>query len=377
MKALLRLCGYECRRILRNKIILVFLLLFPFLMALIFNSIVAAESFSIALQNDLPTAGNDLISSFLPEEEYAWSRTPVDTEEEGLELLRKGEVTFFIHLYEEDGIPRATVHYYEYNYATGLAVTMISEHVHTEAYRGVIDMLSQYGIRLNEAYFSPCTFEAEDTVQLSPGQRTLPVQLSILVSMVILFGLAFSMARDNEIGVARQAAYTPIGIHTYQLSKGIPYLVLGLFNLAVIFCTGHFLFGFRFAAPLGKLFLLCALLIPATTSLGLLFCRIKSQMAVALCEFAVMVAPMIATMLNATDSFPLYLRWIFYLCPITPFFRLYETLAYTGVLDSASVWLLVAQAIFYYIVASLILRAETGKFPTSRKKSEKNISINQ
>ena len=99
-------------------------------------------------------------------------------------------------------------------------------------------------------------------------------------------------------------------------------------------------------------------------------------MAVALCEFAVMVAPMIATMLNATDSFPLYLRWIFYLCPITPFFRLYETLAYTGVLDSASVWLLVAQAIFYYIVASLILRAETGKFPTARKKSEKNISIN-
>lgn len=357
----------------RNRIILAFLLLFPFVMALIFNSIISAETFSIAIQNDLPDDHQQALESFLPQEGFQWRQTAVQSSEEGLDLLRRGNVTFFVHLYSENDIPRATVHYYEYNYSTGLAITFLQEHIHTQAYHGIIDMLAQYGIRINEAYFSPCVFVPEDIIALTPGQRTLPVQLAALVSMVILFGLAFSMARDNELGISRQAAYTPIGIHTYQLSKAIPYVLLGLFNLAVILCTGSFLFGFRFAVPLFRLFAFCSLLVPASISMGLLFCRIKSQMAVALCEFATIVAPMVSMMLNATDAFPLALRWLFYLCPITPFCRLYETLAYTGVIDVGSVLLLIAHAVVYYLASAVILRIETGKLPRFGRKKQREL----
>lgn len=359
--SLFRLCNFECRRILRNRIILIFLVLFPFLMALIFNSIVATENFSFAVRNELSGDPLEEIQEFMPEGYHANNLVPVDTEEEGLQKLRAGDVIFYVRLYEENEIPRANVYYYEYNYSTGLAVTKIQEFINTRAYEGVIEMLASYGITLNEAYFSPCKFIAADTVHLSTGQRTLTIQLAALVSMVILFGLAFSVARDNELGIARQTAYTPIGIHTYQLSKAIPYLVLGVYNIAVIIYTGYLGYGFYFAVSPFIVFAICCLLVPATTSLGLFICRIKSQMAVALCAFAVMVIPLLSATLQVTESFPEWIRWAFYLCPITPFSKLYETLSYTGVLDIASVILLLAQAVGYYIAASLVLKRETGK----------------
>ena len=365
IRSLFRLCGFECRRILRNRVVLGFFLLFPFLMAVVFNSVVAHESFSFAVRNELSGDAHDTIESFLPEGYFSGDITEVATEEEGLALLRQGDVIFYVHLFTQDdgrnSIPSANVYYYAYNYSTGLAVTKIQEHINTHAYRSVIDMLGSYGITLNEAYFSPCTFVSADTVHITTGQRTMTVQLAALLSVVILFGLAYSMARDNELGIARQTAYTPIGIHTYQISKTLPYLVLGLFNLAVILCTGVWGFGFAFAVPLWKLFLLCALLIPATASLGVLICRIKSQMAVALCAFSAIVVPLVSSMLQVTSSFPAALRWIFYLCPITPFCKLYETLAFAGVVDLESVILLIAQAVVYYVAATLILKRETGK----------------
>lgn len=361
MRAMLRLFIFECRRIRRNRIILVFLVLFPFAMALLFNSVVAEENFAFAVYNQLESNAADEIDKYLPEGYFADKLISVTSAEEGMDLLNHGNVEFYVHLYEKDGIPCAVIHYYEYNYATGLAVTKLQGHLNTQAYETVVELLAGYGIRLNEAYFSPCTFEAADTIHLPTGQRTLTVQLAALVSMVILFGLAFSVARDNELGIARQTAYTPIGIHTYQLSKALPYLILGVYNVAVITFTGAYGFGFDFVVSPFRLFAACCLLVPATTALGLLICRIKSQMAVALCEFAVMVVPMISVMLQVVKAFPPHFRWLFYLCPITPFCKLYETLAYTGTLDLPSVVILAVEAVVYYLLASLILRRETGK----------------
>ncbi len=361
IRSLLALSLFECRRICRNRVVLVFLLLFATLMAFAFNSVTSDVHFSFAVENKLDRSAESVLEEMFPNHLRLENVVYVSNAEEGLALLEEGRVNFYLCLYEEEGQVRGEVHYYEYSYSDKNAISGMKTVINRHAFDTVIERLSEYGITLKTSHFEPITFIPRDQAQVLGAQPTLAMQLAIFIPAVILFGLAFSVSRDNESGVSRQLAYTPIGVQTYLISKALPHFVWGLCQVGAVLLIGHLGYGFSFSVPFGYVFLTAALIVPPMTAIGLLICRLKSQIAVVLCSFGILIFPVISSMLQLTSVYPLPLLALLYLSPVTPFYTLFESLAYRGTPDLLCLVLMLLQTVVYYALSVVVLKKETGK----------------
>ncbi len=115
------------------------------------------------------------------------------------------------------------------------------------------------------------TFEV--TLYFNPEQRSavniVPGLVGVILTMTMILFTSAAIVRERERGNMEMLINTPIKSIELMFGKIIPYIFLGLIQVAIILSLGHFLFDVPINGGLGTLLVVTLLFIIASLSLGL------------------------------------------------------------------------------------------------------------
>lgn len=197
--------------------------------------------------------------------------------------------------------------------------------------------------------------------ELQSRNMIVPGLVAVIMSIIAAMLTALTIAREWERGTMEQLASTPVGRVEVVLGKLLPYLLIGLFDVAVTVVAGMLLFGTPLNGSVVELAVLTLLFLTGALGLGVFIsAALKSQV------LATQVA-MVATYLPAVllsgflfeiASMPPVLRGITYLIPARYFITVTRGIFLKGVgLD-----VLWPQALFMAGFAALGLGLATRVF---------------
>lgn len=379
----LSLLKFETKKIMRNKLLLVFLLIFPLAMTLFINSIEidfkkpvssgtgsGGES-SQTIENTNSQNYTAFYSNGTEEDEQKIDELisafynlntvfRVDTFATGERMLKLGEIYLFVKI-DTTTEPISAVFYYDdTSMAGGVLVRSLRKKQLENTYDSLIEFLSSYGITINEDYFNFITFEPIQGFDISYKQQIMSMASSF-VAIVVMFGLAYSMARDNETNVIKQISYTPISVHKYLFSKSIPFLILGFLQASMLLLLGQVLYGIIYQVNIFVILLVYLLFILSSISLGLIFSSFNNQTTSTFATVTSILLPLLAMSISFLKSYPDIVEYFLYLSPLTSFYQLLTQMTFNGIYNSSLIILLCAQCVVYYVIAFVLLKLKASK----------------
>ena len=153
---------------------------------------------------------------------------------------------------------------------------------------------------------------------LESRHMIVPALIAVIMSIIAAMLTALTIAREWERGTMEQLAATPVGRVEVVLGKLLPYLLIGLFDVAVTVAAGRVIFGTPFHGSVVHLAILTTLFLTGALGLGIFIsAAVKSQV------LATQIA-MVATYLPAVllsgflfdiASMPPALQGVTYLVP--------------------------------------------------------------
>ncbi|MFQ6724399.1 MAG: ABC transporter permease [Clostridia bacterium] len=359
MKTFFKMIKYEAMRVVRNKVVLTMLLSFSIILLLIISFVqVDTKNYPIAIFTDGVDI-NDVGVMDVIEENIQFNRvTFVDSKEEGLKLVKRGRVCFFICLDAGENLDDTTaVFYYDQSSTIGRTVkNNVSDAKNEFAYDTITEFLDKYGIKLKESYFQLVTFEPTSTNTIEVTQVPFAMEVGICVAIVLMFGLAYSMSRDNETNVSKNLSYMPVGTNRYLMSKVVPYYLLGFAQLVVLYSMGSLFFKIHFQINILLAMLLTSVFVLAVIAMGLIFSLLKSQIATIFIDMLTIVLPMFILTMVYVQATPIFVQILLYCFPVVPFVRLLNGMMFNGVILWWQIGVLLVQVVVYYLIAMLILK---------------------
>jgi len=351
--------GYEAKRIFRNKVIFVMLLVFAIVMIVLLFFVQSADmDYVVAVYNDgLDEAHSEEMVTVI--EEGLNARVVfVDTEEEGMDMAKKAQAIFYIRLEKgerEKDPPHATLYYDAANRMNWALARDLKDDRNELAYQEVLEYLKGWGVKLNTAYFETVSVEPL-TKSYSLLQMPFAEEIAACVCLILMLGIAYSFARDRETNVSKNVAYIPIGHHTYFMSKLIPYFILGMLEMLILCIIGSSLLKIGFEINPFLVWLISGVFVSAVLSLGLFFSTMRSQISTVFLGMMSMLLPLFVDMLVVTSSLPMFVRVLLSCLPVTPFLALFNGMVYNGVVLWWNIPILVAQTIVYYFATLLVVK---------------------
>ena len=368
----------EIKKIARNKILLLFLLLFPFVMTFTLNSINASASlpklnpqqqdsqqetvepsseFAVIYINgeiDENAESYQMVTQFINLNSFV----QVESQEEGLDYVKRGETYFFLY-FDATAEPMKIQMFYD-------GASIISERLVSElrkkeveyTYQSLTAFLAEYGITINEDYFDFLSFESIQDFYINQKIRLMPLTSSF-IAVILMFGLSYTMSRDNETNVLKQISYTPTNVNKYLLLKATPLFVLGFVQAIFMLGLGNWLYGVNYQYDIFMIFLFYVMFVIANLTLGMVFSSIKNQTT---SNFATMISimlPLLAISVISLNQYPIYVQALLYLFPLTPFLQLFSYATFNGVILITGVYVLIAHIVIYYLLAYFLAKKRT------------------
>lgn len=359
IKQILKMIKYELIRVSRNKVVFAMLLTFctALLLALAFVQF-NTKSFPIAVYTDGINLKEANVMEVIEDNLDTSRITYVDSKEEGLKLVKKNRVSFFICLDKgevKDEIT-ATFYYDQSNSVARATASGLVDAKNEYAYRTISNFLMQYGINLNESYFELITFEPISEDIISIRQMPFAIEVACCIGLVLMLGLAYSISRDNETQVSKNIAYLPVGVHRYLLSKIVPYFLLGIFQMALMFVLGMIFFKIEFATNFFVVLIFSSLFVLSILTLSSLFSMLKSQIATVFIDMLIILLPVFVSTIVYVQACPIYVQAILNCLPITPFITFLNSMIFNGVIMWEYTFIFILQIVVYYLIAIAILK---------------------
>ncbi|MDJ0813618.1 MAG: ABC transporter permease [Woeseiaceae bacterium] len=165
------------------------------------------------------------------------------------------------------------------------------------------------------AYYNP---ERRTPVNIIPGL------IGVILMMTMMMFTAVAVVRERERGNLELLINTPVTSAELMVGKVLPYIFLGLVQLAVILTVGNLLFDVPVRGSIVDLYLAGCVYIAANLALGLFFSTaVKSQFqAIQLTFFMMLPSILLSGFVFPFDGMPEAARWIGEILPITHFIRL-------------------------------------------------------
>jgi ABC-2 type transport system permease protein len=199
----------------------------------------------------------------------------------------------------------------------------------------------------------------------NPEQRSVvnivPGLVGIILTMTMIMFTAAAIVRESERGNMEMLITTPIRPLELMIGKIIPYVGIGLVQVAIILGLGAVLFSVTTAGSLGSLLLVTLLFILASLSLGLVLSTFaKSQLqAMQMTVFVLLPSILLSGFMFPYEGMPDGAQLIADLLPATHFMRIIRGVvlrdAELADLGPDAAWLL-GFAVTGLIVASLRFR---------------------
>ena len=156
--------------------------------------------------------------------------------------------------------------------------------------------------------------------------------LVILVTIISLFLSALNLVREKEIGTIEQINVTPIKKYQFILGKLIPFLIIALFEMAFGLTIARYLFNLPMLGSLPLLFLVTAVYLTASLSLGLLMSIFSDtqQQVMFLAFFFLLIFIMMSGIFTSTGSMPWWAQYLNKLNPVYYFMRIVRMILLKG-----------------------------------------------
>lgn len=164
-------------------------------------------------------------------------------------------------------------------------------------------------------YYNP---EARTPVNVIPGL------IGVILTMTMLLFTAVAVVRERERGNLELLINTPVTSAELMIGKVIPYVVIGLLQLAVALLVGYLLFDVPVRGSIVELYVAASLFIVANLSLGLFVSTAVSTQfqAMQMTFFLLLPSILLSGFIFPFDGMPKFAQYLGEILPITHFVRL-------------------------------------------------------
>ncbi|WP_421920006.1 ABC transporter permease [Marinifilum sp.] len=172
--------------------------------------------------------------------------------------------------------------------------------------------------------------------QYNPEMKYIPYMLPgllvLLVTVVGLFLSAMNVVREKEIGTIEQIHVTPVRKSQFLMAKLIPFLVIGLFELAIGLYIATYVFKIPFLGSVGLIFLVAFVYLIGILGLGLLISTQTStqQQAMFIAWFFVVIFLLMSGLFTPVESMPDWGQKLNYFNPIAYFIKIIRMILLKG-----------------------------------------------
>ncbi len=204
------------------------------------------------------------------------------------------------------------------------------------------------------------TFEV--TLFYNPEQRSavniIPGLIAVILTMTMILFTSASIVREREKGNLELLITTPIKPLELMLGKILPYIFIGLIQMAIILGLGHLIFDVPINGDIAQLLLGTLLFIAASLTLGLIISTIaKTQLqAMQMTIFVILPTILLSGFMFPFEAMPKPAQWLAEILPATHFMRIIRAVVLKGgnISDMSfdTLWL-VGFTIIGIIIASL------------------------
>lgn len=181
----------------------------------------------------------------------------------------------------------------------------------------------------------------------------LPGILVVLVSVVGMFLTGMNLVREKEMGTIEQINVTPVRKHTFIIAKLLPFLVIGLFELAIGLLIGKFVYDVPMVGSLWLVFGIASIYLAGLLGLGLLLSTFSTsqQQVTFVSYFFLLVFILMSGIFTSADNMP---EWGQKVNLLNPFFYFIDVMR-SILLKGAGFWDLWRQVLGISILAIAFL----------------------
>jgi ABC-2 type transport system permease protein len=149
----------------------------------------------------------------------------------------------------------------------------------------------------------------------------VPGILGVLVTILTMMLTAMNIVREREIGTIEQLNVTPIRKYQFIIGKLLPFLFIGLFDLAIGLAAGKLIFDIPMVGSLWLVFAFCVVNLIATLAVGMLISTAAEtqQQAMFISWFFMMIFILMSGLFTPIDSMPLWAQYLTIPNPIAHF----------------------------------------------------------
>ncbi len=162
----------------------------------------------------------------------------------------------------------------------------------------------------------------------NPERRTpvniIPGLIGVILTMTMILFTAVAIVRERERGNLELLINTPVSSAELMIGKIVPYIVIGMLQLALILAVGRLLFDVPVRGSILDLYLCASAFVAANLSLGLLISTAaKTQFqAMQMMVFILLPSILLSGFMFPFDGMPVFAQYIGEVLPNTHFIRL-------------------------------------------------------
>ena len=221
----------------------------------------------------------------------------------------------------------------------------------------VINQVMRTGARLPRA-------KPEIRVWFNPDLKSrnffVPGVIALLLTLVSLILTSFSIVREWEVGTMEQLIVTPLRPTELIAGKTLPFFLVGLIDLILIFLVGTLWFRIPFRGNILLLAFSAVLYLINALSVGIFISTISrtQQQALMGIIFFFMPAMLLSGFVFPIYNIPLVMRWIAYINPLTYFLVIVRGIFLKGV----GITVLWPQLLFLAVTGPILLGISIKRF---------------
>jgi ABC-2 type transport system permease protein len=188
----------------------------------------------------------------------------------------------------------------------------------------------------------------------------VPGVIALLLTLVSLILTSFSIVREWEVGTMEQLIVTPLRPTELITGKTLPFFLVGLIDLILIFLVGTLWFQIPFRGNILLLAFSAVLYLINALSIGILISTISRTLQQALMGvmFFFMPAMLFSGFVFPIYNIPLVMRWIAYINPLTYFLVIVRGIFLKGV----GITVLWPQLLFLAVTGPILLEISVKRF---------------
>ena len=334
----MRLLGFlkkEIIQTLRNRVMLVAILIMPLVQAVIITIALDNEAKNINLAIDCKA--NDYLMQKIKDKTTAsiWFNKVEPLQESPFRAIQTGKVDAVI-IAPEKGFTKS-VGNFKPQIQLLVDATNVLKAQAIEAY-----VKSIVGSVLKECQLLPSSvktssgIEFETRILFNPEMNSkyylFPFLIVIITTIVLMSLVCISIAREKETGTIETLIAAPIKSYQLILGKSVPYVVIGFINLFTMLWMGKIIFDLPFRGNFPLFVLLFFVFAFAICSFGVFlstFCQTQQQALLGMMIF-LFLSLMLSGGLGAIENMPPMLRLLAHLMPLSHYTTLARNMILKG-----------------------------------------------